>query len=77
MQKIHEEEAKLKKKVAYCSHTRYRLIFVAGRVIGYLKKGSTSSLGEGVGIGLVLIIFGYSSLKAFDKRKNSYFALIF
>ena len=60
----------------FCFTIPYGLILVAGGVIGYLKKGSTASLGGGVGTGLVLILAGYLSLKAFEKRKNSYFALV-
>ncbi|OMO80615.1 hypothetical protein CCACVL1_12843 [Corchorus capsularis] len=60
----------------FCFTIPYGLILVAGGVIGYLKKGSTASLGGGVGTGLVLILAGYLSLKAFEKRKNSYLALV-
>jgi hypothetical protein len=35
-----------------------------------------ASLAGGVGIGLVLLLAGYLSLKAFKKRKSSYLALI-
>ncbi|KAK8643932.1 hypothetical protein V6N13_013209 [Hibiscus sabdariffa] len=59
----------------FCFTIPYGLILVAGGVIGYLKKGSTASLAGGVGTGLVLILAGYLSLKAFEK-KNSYFALV-
>ncbi|XVF03899.1 hypothetical protein REPUB_Repub05bG0033100 [Reevesia pubescens] len=60
----------------FCFTIPYGLILVAGGVIGYLKKGSTASLGGGVGTGLVLILAGYLSFKASEKRKNSYFALV-
>ena len=60
----------------FCFTIPYGLILVAGGVIGYLKKGSTASLAGGVGTGLVLIIAGYLSVKAFEKRKNSYLALV-
>ncbi|XWS09811.1 hypothetical protein CRYUN_Cryun39dG0021300 [Craigia yunnanensis] len=60
----------------FCFTIPYGLILVAGGVIGYVKKGSTASLGGGVGSGLVLIIAGYLSLKAFEKGKNSYLALV-
>ncbi|KDP39107.1 hypothetical protein JCGZ_00864 [Jatropha curcas] len=59
----------------FCFTIPYGLILVAGGVIGYLKKGSMASLAGGVGTGLLLILAGYLSLKAFEKRKNSYFAL--
>ncbi|POO00376.1 TMEM14 family [Trema orientale] len=60
----------------FCFTIPYGLIVVIGGVVGYLKKGSTASFAGGVGSGLVLILAGYLSLKAFEKKKNSYFALI-
>lgn len=60
----------------FCFTIPYGLVVAIGGVIGYLKKGSTASLGGGVGTGLVLILAGFLSLKAFERRKNSYFALI-
>lgn len=75
-----EEKKKKKKKERkmhdFCFTIPYGLIVVIGGVVGYLKKGSTASLGGGVGSGLVLILAGCLSLKAFERRKNSYFALI-
>lgn len=55
----------------FCFTIPYGLILVAGGVIG-----SAASLAGGVGSGLILILAGYLSLKAFEKGKNSYFALI-
>ncbi|KAL5548342.1 hypothetical protein UlMin_003573 [Ulmus minor] len=60
----------------FCFTIPYGLILVAGGAIGYLKKGSTASLAGGLGTGFVLILAGYLSLKAFEKRTNSYLALI-
>ncbi|KAK8706046.1 hypothetical protein V6N13_049625 [Hibiscus sabdariffa] len=60
----------------FCFTIPYGLVLVAGGVIGYVKKGSVASLGGGAGTGLVLILAGYLSLKAFEKKKNSYFALL-
>ncbi|KAH6795766.1 hypothetical protein C2S51_036752 [Perilla frutescens var. frutescens] len=60
----------------FCFTIPYGLLLVCGGVIGYLKRGSTASLGGGVGAGLLLVLAGYLSLQAFHKRKNSYFALI-
>ncbi|XP_062097935.1 protein FATTY ACID EXPORT 5-like [Humulus lupulus] len=60
----------------FCFTIPYGLIVMIGGVVGYLKKGSVASLGGGVGSGFLLILAGYLSLKAFEKRKNSYFALI-
>jgi len=56
----------------FCFTIPYGLVLVIGGVIGYLKKGSMASLGGGAGTGLVLIFAGYLSLKAFEKRKNSF-----
>uniref|UniRef100_A0A803QSP8 Uncharacterized protein n=1 Tax=Cannabis sativa TaxID=3483 RepID=A0A803QSP8_CANSA len=60
----------------FCFTIPYGFIVVIGGVVGYLKKGSIASLGGGVGSGFLLILAGYLSLKAFEKRRNSYFALI-
>ncbi|XP_038688908.1 protein FATTY ACID EXPORT 6-like isoform X1 [Tripterygium wilfordii] len=60
----------------FCFTIPYGLILIGGGVFGYFKKGSTASLAGGVGTGLVLVLAGYLSLKAFEKRKNSHFALI-
>ncbi|KAJ4848269.1 Protein FATTY ACID EXPORT 5 [Turnera subulata] len=60
----------------FCFTIPYGLLLVVGGVVGYVKRGSTASLGGGVGTGLLLILAGYLSLKAFEKRMNSYFALI-
>lgn len=64
-----------KKMHDFCFTIPYGLILVGGGIVGYLKKGSVASLGGGVGTGLLLILAGYLSLKAFEKKKNSYFAL--
>ncbi|KAJ9672090.1 hypothetical protein PVL29_025655 [Vitis rotundifolia] len=60
----------------FCFTIPYGLVLVAGGIVGYAKKGSLASLGGGLGIGFVLILAGYLSLKAFEKKKNSYLALI-
>ena len=59
----------------FCFTIPYGLVLVIGGVIGYLKKESMASLGGGAGTGLVLIFAGYLSLKAFEKRKNSFLGL--
>ena len=59
----------------FCFTIPYGLVLVIGGVIGYMKKGSMASLGGGAGTGLVLIFAGYLSLKAFEKRKNSFLGL--
>ncbi|XP_051151929.1 protein FATTY ACID EXPORT 5-like [Andrographis paniculata] len=60
----------------FCFTIPYGLLLVCGGVIGFVKKGSTASLAGGAGTGSLLVIAGYLSLQAFNKRKNSYFALI-
>uniref|UniRef100_A0A7C9CI54 Uncharacterized protein n=1 Tax=Opuntia streptacantha TaxID=393608 RepID=A0A7C9CI54_OPUST len=60
----------------FCFTIPYGLILLVGGLIGYVKKRSLASLAGGAGAGLLLILAGYLSLKAFEKRKNSYFALI-
>ncbi|GAB4846146.1 Protein FATTY ACID EXPORT 6 [Ancistrocladus abbreviatus] len=60
----------------FCFTIPYGLILICGGIFGYFRKGSVTSLGGGVGAGLLLVLAGYLSLKAFEKRKNSYFALI-
>ncbi|KAF2288750.1 hypothetical protein P3X46_027175 [Hevea brasiliensis] len=58
----------------FCFTIPYGLILVVGGLVGYVKKGSMASLGGGVGTGLLLVLAGYLSLKAFGRRKNSYLA---
>ncbi|XP_017191347.1 protein FATTY ACID EXPORT 6-like isoform X1 [Malus sylvestris] len=60
----------------FCFTIPYGLVLIGGGVFGYFKKGSTASLAGGAGIGLLLTLAGYISLKAFEKKKNSYPALI-
>lgn len=47
-----------------------------GGIIGFARKGSTTSLAGGVGTGLLLFLASYLTLSAFHKRKNSWFGLI-
>ncbi|KAK4804185.1 hypothetical protein SAY86_004002 [Trapa natans] len=60
----------------FCFTIPYGILLVIGGIVGFLKKQSLHSLAGGGGAGLLLIFAGYLSLKAFEKRKNSYFALI-
>ncbi|XAR56678.1 hypothetical protein NMG60_11037248 [Bertholletia excelsa] len=60
----------------FCFTIPYGLLLVFGGVVGFASKGSPASLAGGVGTGLLLVLAGYLSLKAFGKRKNSYLALI-
>ncbi|XP_043688790.1 protein FATTY ACID EXPORT 5-like [Telopea speciosissima] len=59
----------------FCFTIPYGLIMVAGGLVGYFKRGSTASLAGGLGTGFLLLLAGVVSLKAFEKRRNSYFAL--
>lgn len=52
------------------------MIVFCGGIIGYARKGSTTSLAGGVGTGLLLFFASYLTLNAFHKRKNSWFGLI-
>ncbi|OAY28521.1 protein FATTY ACID EXPORT 5 [Manihot esculenta] len=60
----------------FCFTIPYGLILVVGGLVGYVKKRSMASLGGGVGTGLLLVLAGYLSLKAFERRKNSYLAFV-
>ncbi|KAL8099431.1 hypothetical protein AgCh_031894 [Apium graveolens] len=52
------------------------MLVACGGITGFIKNGSTASLGGGLGTGLLLILAGYLSLNAFYKRANSFFAFI-
>ncbi|XP_073006317.1 protein FATTY ACID EXPORT 5-like [Typha latifolia] len=60
----------------FCFTIPYGFLLAVGGVAGYLRRGSTASLAGGAGAGILLLLAGFVSLKAFDKRRNSYFALI-
>ncbi|XP_039130175.1 protein FATTY ACID EXPORT 5-like [Dioscorea cayenensis subsp. rotundata] len=60
----------------FCFTIPYGLLVLVGGVAGYLRKGSITSLAGGVGAGIVLLLAGFVSLKAFEKRRNSFFSLI-
>ncbi|KAG9454078.1 hypothetical protein H6P81_006982 [Aristolochia fimbriata] len=60
----------------FCLTIPYGLIVLAGGVVGYVKRGSTASLAGGAGSGILLLIAGILTLKAFEKRKNSYIGMI-
>ncbi|MQM17741.1 hypothetical protein Taro_050719 [Colocasia esculenta] len=59
----------------FCFTIPYGLLVLGGGIVGYLRRGSTASLAGGAGAGLALLFAGFISLKAFEKRRNSYFAL--
>ncbi|XP_031499676.1 protein FATTY ACID EXPORT 5-like [Nymphaea colorata] len=60
----------------FCFTIPYGIIVVVGGVVGYARKGSIVSLAGGAGAGLLLLLSGFISLKAFEKRRNSLFALL-
>ncbi|WOL15149.1 hypothetical protein Cni_G23930 [Canna indica] len=59
----------------FCFTIPYGLLILVGGIVGYARRGSTASLAGGVGSGGVLLLAGIFSLKAFEKRRNSFFAL--
>ncbi|KAI4374778.1 hypothetical protein MLD38_012730 [Melastoma candidum] len=59
----------------FCFTIPYGFLVVLGGVIGFLKKRSVASLAGGAGIGSLLLLAGFISVKAFETRKNSYFSL--
>ncbi|KAL1823448.1 hypothetical protein DCAR_0311343 [Daucus carota subsp. sativus] len=60
----------------FCFTIPYGMIVGCGGLIGFIRKGSTASLGGGLATGLLLLLAGYLSLNAFHKKKNSFLALI-
>ncbi|XP_008803636.1 protein FATTY ACID EXPORT 5-like isoform X2 [Phoenix dactylifera] len=60
----------------FCFTIPYGLLILVGGLVGYARRGSTASLAGGAGSGLLLLLAGFVSLKAFEKRRNSSLALI-
>lgn len=60
----------------FCFTIPYGIILACGGIFGFIKKGSTASLGGGLATAFLLLLAGYLSLNAFHKKKNSFFALI-
>uniref|UniRef100_N1R0B0 Uncharacterized protein n=1 Tax=Aegilops tauschii TaxID=37682 RepID=N1R0B0_AEGTA len=54
----------------FCFTIPYGFAVLAGGLLGYLRRGSTASPAGRAGVG-----GGFVSLKAFEKRRNSYLAL--
>lgn len=52
------------------------MLLIGGGFIGYMKKGSITSFAGGASTGLLLILAGFISLKAFEKKKNSFIAMV-
>ncbi|XP_078436958.1 protein FATTY ACID EXPORT 5-like [Wolffia australiana] len=59
----------------FCFTIPYGFLVLVGGIVGFVAKGSQISLAGGGGAGLVLLLAGFLSLKAFGKRRNSFFAL--
>ncbi|KAK8953502.1 hypothetical protein KSP40_PGU011205 [Platanthera guangdongensis] len=60
----------------FCFTIPYGLLVLAGGALGYVRRGSTASLAGGAAAGIPLLFAGFFSLKAFEKRRNSYIAMI-
>ena len=60
----------------FCFTIPYGMLLIGGGFIGYMKKGSITSFAGGAVAGLLLILAGYLSLKAFEKKKNSSIAVV-
>lgn len=60
----------------FCFTIPYGMLLIGGGFIGYMKKGSITSFAGGAGTGLLLILAGFLSLKAFEKKKNSSIAVV-
>ncbi|BBH01109.1 Transmembrane proteins 14C, partial [Prunus dulcis] len=54
----------------FCFTIPYGLLLIGGGLFGYFRKGSTASLAGGVGIGLLLTLAGYFSLKPLRGRRT-------
>ncbi|CAG7876912.1 unnamed protein product [Brassica rapa] len=60
----------------FCFTIPYGMLLIGGGFIGYMKKGSVTSFAGGAVAGLLLILAGYLSLKAFEKKKTSSIAVV-
>ncbi|KAL1207088.1 Protein FATTY ACID EXPORT 5 [Cardamine amara subsp. amara] len=60
----------------FCFTFPYGMLLIVGGFIGYMKKGSIVSLAGGAGTGLLVVLAGFISLKAFAKKKNSSLAIV-
>ncbi|KAL2651951.1 hypothetical protein R1flu_020079 [Riccia fluitans] len=58
----------------FCFTLPYGFVLLIGGLIGFLRKGSTSSLLGGAGSGLLLLLAGKLSLGSFHKGQNNWFA---
>ncbi len=65
----------LRKMHDFCFTYPYGFLVLIGGLLGFLRKGSTTSLMGGVGSGLLLLLAGYQSHQAFLKGSKSPAAL--
>jgi hypothetical protein len=65
----------LRKMHDFCFTYPYGFLVLIGGLLGFLRKGSTTSLMGGVGSGLLLLLAGYQSHQAFLKGSKSAAAL--
>lgn len=59
----------------FCFTYPYGFVVLLGGVMGFLRKGSTTSLMGGAGSGVLLLLAGYVSHQAYLKGSKSGFAL--
>jgi uncharacterized membrane protein (UPF0136 family) len=59
----------------FCFTYPYGFLVLIGGLLGFLRKGSSTSLMGGVGSGLLLLLAGYQSHQAFLKGSKSPAAL--
>ena len=62
---------KNKKMHDFCFTIPYGMLLMVGGSMGYFKKGSIASLAGGAGTGFLVLLAGFITLKAFEKKKKS------
>uniref|UniRef100_A0A1J3FG24 UPF0136 membrane protein n=2 Tax=Noccaea caerulescens TaxID=107243 RepID=A0A1J3FG24_NOCCA len=60
----------------FCFTIPYGILLIVGGSMGYFKKGSIVSLAGGAGTGFLVVLAGFISLKAFEKKKTSPLATV-
>lgn len=68
---FHIKNKKNKKMHDFCFTIPYGMLLMVGGSMGYFKKGSIASLAGGAGTGLLVLLAGFITLKAFEKKKKS------
>ncbi|GLJ12007.1 hypothetical protein SUGI_0181890 [Cryptomeria japonica] len=59
----------------FCFTFPYGALVAIGGLVGFMRKGSVTSLAGGLGAGFFLLLAAQMSLNAFNQRRNSYLAL--